>query len=1092
MADATIAKAAPAAGENEGVNVQVLLRCRPMSDKEIAERTPQVISCNEVLREATLYQNVGGKQMSRTFRFDKVFSSEASQEKLFKQAIVPIVQEVMEGFNCTIFAYGQTGTGKTYTMEGGPRRSDDGKSLSAEAGVIPRSIKQIFDTIEANNADSTVKVTFLELYNEELTDLLSFDDVKDDSKRLRLLEDRNGVVVQGLEEVVVKSATEIYQVLDRGTAKRRTAETLLNKRSSRSHSVFSITIHMRESSADGEDVVKVGKLNLVDLAGSENISRSGAKDGRAREAGSINQSLLTLGRVITALVEHSGHVPYRDSKLTRLLRESLGGKTKTCIIATIAPTVQCQEETISTLDYAHRAKNIRNRPEVNQKISKTAMIREMSTEMEKLRMELVAQREKNGVYVPVEKHQQDEVERMQLRDTVKALREELKAEQEEFAQTLEQQKTEAEKNISRLETELATARTNLQRMDATVQAATRTIHERQYLIAAQRQAEQDIVDHAEAMRMDLAAAVRDVGELFASLDELTSVNDGDRDAFKHIQALIKARIEDIGASLSAAVDRQQQQLSAMNEALRAFKQQKQQELQQLAANVATVQSTVTSMRESVERRGAEAEAGATAALSCAGEAAAAHAAAAVSAAEKLEAASRGAVDALVQSIEKQVDQLTAFAKQQASSADSFCESLRNSMTRLTGNLGNLQDAAAQAQTSVEQQTAALSGGLGGLAVRIQEDASRRQAALMAQIAALVQSFTDESSAEVAKGVRALQQQAEEGSEAVRGRLVQVSQTATTAIGEVKEVTAAITGGVQEDQQRVGSHTTDMTASLKRIGEDARGIHVEVAAQLKCSAESAVTYRHEAEQHCSRSTAAVHEAIRSCIATASEDAASTQRMLDGVKDTVEAATGRDDKVADEWASSCSTAAADIAGFREQHLRSLSVLDGEVDAVLQKRMFVERQVMPPARRELDIPPASSLQDLRCPPEEVLVERCHAECPQIFAVPLVQSGSLSGSLSPRTSLALSTSGLARENETPLRSQPSVLVPAGAQLAATSSGLQSPRSTAGLRSRIPSKPSLMGASPSVKDLTANVTTRPLLADKTNSKSSILTDWAA
>ena len=100
--------------------------------------------------------------------------------------------------------------------------------------------------------------------------------------------------------------------------------------------------------------LKVGKLNLVDLAGSENISRSGAKDGRAREAGSINQSLLTLGRVITALVEHSGHVPYRDSKLTRLLRESLGGKTKTCIIATIAPTVQCQEETISTLDYAHR------------------------------------------------------------------------------------------------------------------------------------------------------------------------------------------------------------------------------------------------------------------------------------------------------------------------------------------------------------------------------------------------------------------------------------------------------------------------------------------------------------------------------------------------------------------------------------------------------------------------------------------------------------------------------------------------------------------------------------------------------------------
>lgn len=124
---------------------------------------------------------------------------------MYKQAIVPIVQEVLDGFNCTIFAYGQTGTGKTYTMEGGPRNSVDGTNLSAEAGVIPRAIKQIFDAIECNQVtDSSVKVSFMELYNEELTDLLSPGDDKD--KRLRLLEDRSGVVVQGLEEMIVKSA----------------------------------------------------------------------------------------------------------------------------------------------------------------------------------------------------------------------------------------------------------------------------------------------------------------------------------------------------------------------------------------------------------------------------------------------------------------------------------------------------------------------------------------------------------------------------------------------------------------------------------------------------------------------------------------------------------------------------------------------------------------------------------------------------------------------------------------------------------------------------------------------------------------------
>mmetsp|Transcript_31918 Transcript_31918/g.58039 ORF Transcript_31918/g.58039 Transcript_31918/m.58039 type:complete len:167 (+) Transcript_31918:128-628(+) len=155
-----------AASVEDGVNVQVLLRCRPLSDKERIERTPQVITCNEYLREATLYQTVAAKQMTRTFKFDKVFGSETNQERLFQQAIVPIVQEVLDGFNCTIFAYGQTGTGKAYAMGGGPHESDDGRSLSAQAGVIPRPIKQTFGTIESNTTGLNVKVNFFELYNE--------------------------------------------------------------------------------------------------------------------------------------------------------------------------------------------------------------------------------------------------------------------------------------------------------------------------------------------------------------------------------------------------------------------------------------------------------------------------------------------------------------------------------------------------------------------------------------------------------------------------------------------------------------------------------------------------------------------------------------------------------------------------------------------------------------------------------------------------------------------------------------------------------------------------------------------------------------
>ncbi|KAK6152289.1 hypothetical protein DH2020_014924 [Rehmannia glutinosa] len=355
--------------------------CRPFSEEELRNNAPQVVTCNEYHREVSVTQNIAGKHIDRVFTFDKVFGPNAQQKDLYEQAVIPIVNEVLEGFNCTIFAYGQTGTGKTYTMEGECKRSKSGPNgeLPPEAGVIPRAIKQIFDTLESQNAEYSVKVTFLELYNEEITDLLAPEEISKvaledkQKKQLPLMEDgKGGVLVRGLEEEIVTSASEIFTLLERGSAKRRTAETLLNKQS-------------RETTPEGEELIKCGKLNLVDLAGSENISRSGAREGRAREAGEINKSLLTLGRVINALVEHLGHIPYRDSKLTRLLRDSLGGRTKTCIIATVSPAVHCLEETLSTLDYAHRAKNIKNKPEVNQKMMKSTLIKDLYGEIERLK-----------------------------------------------------------------------------------------------------------------------------------------------------------------------------------------------------------------------------------------------------------------------------------------------------------------------------------------------------------------------------------------------------------------------------------------------------------------------------------------------------------------------------------------------------------------------------------------------------------------------------------------------------------------------------------------------------------------------------------
>jgi kinesin family protein 11 len=392
--------------EQKEINIQVVVRCRPRNDHEKREGTVQCTS-----REVTLLTTTTTSHHNKTYIFDRVFGEESTQKEIYDEIVLPILSEVLTGYNCTIFAYGQTGTGKTYTMEGPPPNDEQEKEsgnsvlsmVSEHAGMIPRALSQIFQMLDTQGADYSIKVSFIELYNEELRDLLSEDDANLLSTRLKIFESPSGgIVIQNLIELKVHNVDDLMKILRRGSTKRHSAATLVNQYSSRSHAVFSVTIHMREMTIEGEELLKIGKLHLVDLAGSENIGRSGVEQKRAREAGMINQSLLTLGRVINALVEHSQHVPYRESKLTRLLQDSLGGRTKTCIIATISPARCHLEETLNTLEYAYRAKTIRNRPEVNQKLlTKKILIKEYLAEIEKLRNDLQLARMKEGVYLDV-------------------------------------------------------------------------------------------------------------------------------------------------------------------------------------------------------------------------------------------------------------------------------------------------------------------------------------------------------------------------------------------------------------------------------------------------------------------------------------------------------------------------------------------------------------------------------------------------------------------------------------------------------------------------------------------------------------------
>jgi len=360
----------PSASEAGAANVRVVCRLRPMDEREKKLGTvPAANTCAE-RREVAVVRKVGGsRQVRSSFYFDEVLSSFSTQEDTFNATLLPLVDQVLAGYEATAFAYGQTGTGKTYTMEG-DADSEEGR------GLMPRAAAAVLQALSHEAyTERSVTVSYLEIYNEELSDLLA---PVNSTQKLELMEsgDSRGVCCIGLSEIPVSSLGELLDLVKMAQERKRIAETRINARSSRSHCIFTMKVRCRRRVAAGE-LDTVGKLHLVDLAGSECAKKAAwaAEDAAAfvkpvvggtldqeRERRNINQSLLTLGRVISALRESAGRVPYRDSKLTRLLKDALGGSCKTVIIATISPALTAVDETISTLNYAEQAAGIRNRP----------------------------------------------------------------------------------------------------------------------------------------------------------------------------------------------------------------------------------------------------------------------------------------------------------------------------------------------------------------------------------------------------------------------------------------------------------------------------------------------------------------------------------------------------------------------------------------------------------------------------------------------------------------------------------------------------------------------------------------------------------
>jgi kinesin family protein 11 len=507
---------------------------------------------------------------------------------------------MLAGYNCTIFAYGQTGTGKTYTMSGD--MNDTLGMLSDAAGIIPRALHALFNKLEADEAESSVKCSFIELYNEELRDLISADE----NAKLKIYEDNNkkghaATFVQGMEESHIKSAVEGVKLLQNGSHKRQVAATKCNDLSSRSHTVFTVTAYIKRTGDNGEDYISAGKLNLVDLAGSENIQRSGAENKRAAEAGLINKSLLTLGRVINALVDRGSHIPYRESKLTRLLQDSLGGRTKTCIIATVSPAKSNLEETISTLDYAFRAKNIRNKPQVNQMINKKTLLREFTNEIEKLKSELIATRQRNGVYLTNENYEEITVES----ESRRILSEEQAAKIETMETNLRNKVQDLysltlnfmnlKKDHEGTRATLDETKTVLEQTEFVLSTTRQSLAEEALLRKAHEHTEEQLTAVGSELITTLSQTVGDVEGLHSKLRRRSDLQSLNRNTW----GLSQAQISEVTSLVESRVDefrsQQEELMTSISSRMQSFVQE---ELQKLSSTQTFLDQNIASLEES--------------------------------------------------------------------------------------------------------------------------------------------------------------------------------------------------------------------------------------------------------------------------------------------------------------------------------------------------------------------------------------------------------------------------------------------------------------------------------------------------------------
>ncbi|CAN0926683.1 Kinesin-like protein KIN-5B [Linum grandiflorum] len=811
------------------VNVQVLLRCRPLSDEEQRANVPKAISCNEQRKEVTVLQSVANKQVDRAFSFDKVFGPKAQQRAIYDQAISPIVKEVLDGFNCTVFAYGQTGTGKTYTMEGGMRNK--GGDLPAEAGVIPRAVRQIFDTLEGQKADYSMKVTFLELYNEEIADLLATEDnarfVDDRQKKpISLMEDGRGcVVVRGLEEEVVYSANDIYTLLERGAAKRRTADTLLNKRS-------------------------------------------------------------------------------RDSKLTRLLRDSLGGKTKTCIIATISPSGHSLEETLSTLDYAHRAKNIRNKPEANQKISKAVLLKDLLLEIDRMKEDVRAARERNGVYIPHDRFAMEEAEKKERIQKIEQLEVDLNLSKKEVAKFRELYLSEQEQKLD-MESELNECQVNLEKSNKDLldlrenyRVAISTLKEKEFIISKLLCSDQKVEMETENQRMVLRFG--------SQLDQ---------------------SLKDLHRTVLGSVSQQQHQMRSMEEHAQSFLASKCDATKDLELRIKRMADTFSSGIESLKKF-----------------------------ADNMRETSSSDLEQLNNTISSQV----------TASEQGLERSLRHAqmITKATMDFFNdINVQASKVTTVLEESQIKQSDMLSNFQMTFQEETVREEKQALEDITKILRNLTSKRTTMVAEASRSMRGLRTEEHRKILQEMNYIHQISTDANDEMNRYAQDVNRNFTEDSFSVAESRVIMKECIRECSNkvnDSREQWENAESNARILNQSMVVGIGSAVREKNNANNAVHQEFLSASSAVDEDfSARTVDLMGAVQDTLK----RDKENTNEVDAMTELCMNQLKSIQEKHGESVANIRNKAEKCLTQEYQVDEDTSSrPERREIPVPSLSSIEKMR----------------------------------------------------------------------------------------------------------------------------------